>query len=108
MFTRSRLVEGALDTADLLAAMTVLPDAGAAVMIHPAAFIQMAALDGPSGGCAHVAGPVSLHLPGDRAPVLAYLPGNGCEAESFFDTVLDDETVLIGQIGLFHFSILNV
>ena len=103
MFTRSWLIEGTFDTADLLAAMTVLLDTGAAVMIHPAAFLQIAALDRPSGDCAHVVSPVSLHLPGDCAPVFAYLFGNGCEAKSFFDTVLDDETVLIGQIGFLHF-----
>ena len=96
MFTRSWLIEGTFDTADLLATMTVLLDTGAAVMIHPAAFLQIAALDRPFGDCAHVVSPVSLHLP------FAYLFGNGCEAKSFFDTVLDDETVLIGQIGFLH------
>ena len=95
MFTRSWLIEGTFDTADLLATMTVLLDTGAAVMIHPAAFLQIAALDRPFGDCAHVVSPVSLHLPRDCAPVFAYLFGNGCEAKSFFDTVLDDETVLI-------------
>ena len=97
-----------MGAADLLAAMTVLLDTGAAVMIHPAAFLQITAFDRPFGGCAHVVSPVSLHLPGDCAPLFAYLFGNGCEAKSFFDTILDDDTVFIGQIGLFHFSILNV
>ena len=104
ILARSRLVEGALGSADLLATMTVLPDTGAAVMIHPAAFLQIAALDRPFGDCAYVVSPVSLYLPGDCAPVFAYLFGNGCEAKSFFDTALDDETVLIGQIGFLHFS----
>ena len=66
-------------------------------------YLQIAALDRPFRGCAHVVSPVSLHLPGDCAPVFAYLFGNRCEAKSFFDTVLDDETVLIGQIGSLHF-----
>ena len=34
-------------------------------------YLQIAALDRPFRGCAHVVSPVSLHLPGDCAPVFA-------------------------------------